>query len=216
MKKLLPAFSERILADSLDPRPLKYRKADLKDLKVIESATNLPAGYFHELDRPVNQRAFLACVAKLYSNAHREHLIVGLGERAGQTTRVSRLSHVVGDRQSVSVPTWMENDLLAHARNSIPAEVVMIHNHPRTFAENILDFDDGPHSSLSDRVMLFTYLTHPTFALKALADKGAIRCFVAKNGLVQEFRLPKIFSLFGLLTKLADSSPNAGNDIGLA
>jgi hypothetical protein len=65
MKKLLPAFSERILADSLDPRPLKYRKADLKDLQVIESATNLPAGNFHELDRPVIQRSFLARVGDL-------------------------------------------------------------------------------------------------------------------------------------------------------
>jgi hypothetical protein len=207
---IIQPMIEEAFTHALDSRPLVFWKRDYEELPRLRTISDNPQGEFYELAPPVSRNAFLGSAKKLYSAAHVEHLLIGLGSKRGSSTRIGRVAHVTGDARTVHIPPHLDEELMEHMRSAPNAEVVMVHNHPTPFIEGLFGYSLPPVASVQDRLLLYSYLARPAIAIRSLANRGTVRCYVIKNGLLREFRLPEFAPFVGLLLNLAEREGSPG------
>lgn len=179
-----------IVSSLFDPSPIRFRDADERGVGPVRRACVSRQLEMQRLRRPLNRNAFLCGCLDYTEREAIEHLIVGLGNRHGSTTRVSAVVHVVGSEHRVGVPLGLQRQLDQWLNAGWDHEIIVFHNHPPNDV-NVL-FDNQPLASSPDRAILLSYYARPLVALKAFLDGGRIRFYLGENGFVREFRVPDV------------------------
>jgi hypothetical protein len=189
------------LSSIFDPNPIAFRPPDEAGVRPVRAACRKPTGDCHKFGRPLNRNAFLCGCLDFTEREPIEHLIVGLGHKRASTSKIGSLIHAIGTEDSVSIPQFLGEAIREHLVTGFKAEVLIFHNHPPNLLNAI--FDNSPLPSAPDRRVLVSHLVQPLTAVKALLGGGRVRCYLAENGFVREFRTPELLSL---LEKIATST----------
>ncbi len=193
LSRLLRTFIEHTAPLALDPEPIHWKSADEKGVGPVRRACRATDRAAQRLRTPLNRNAFLCGCLDYTEHDAVEHLIVGLGYRHGSTTKVVSIAHVLGSKNSVPVPSWVLSAITEHLRTDARAEALVFHNHPRWWANDVLD--NAPIPSVQDRQALEAQLLKPEHVIRRLFGAGTLRFYLGENGFVREFRSPPIRSL---------------------
>lgn len=154
--------------------------------KAINLANGVTAARFNE--SPINRSSFLAACFEATYDEPIEHLIVGYGFKYRNTTKVSYLHHVIGDKGSVTPTVSISDKMRTHTTEVRRGEVLIFHNHPQWFL-NILT-DNLPLASSADRTIAAQLKFNSFQLLKSFFGTGDVKLYVGENGYVKEFVLP--------------------------
>ena len=190
---------EPIFLACIEGNPIDFRQVDEQQVgravAAIRRATN-PEGAL--LRHPITRKNLLCGCRDFTENAPEEHLIVGHGYRHGNTTRIERIFHEIGEQRRVVVPEYLNAEIRRHHSHRSDAEVVVFHNHPRTGDEppcfhalrSLLE--DLPIASNSDRRVLQEHVLSASGILRLVLGQGRTLFFLGESGFVKEFRLPPL------------------------
>lgn len=182
-----------LLSKTFDPQPITFRPNDDAGVGPVCNGCKKPDGTLHTFRTALNRNAFLSGCAECTHLAQVEHLIVGFGFRRGSTTVVDRMTHAIGTRESVTIPTHVASAIVSHVQQEYANEVLIFHSHPRN-PMNVV-FDNTPLASGPDRHALVSFHRDLTTLGKAVFGGGRVRFYIGENGFVQEFRTPDLLSL---------------------
>lgn len=200
---VLRELLDAALSSALDPEPVRFRRTDERGVRPIRNVCRTSSDAPHPLRRPLTRNAFLCGCLDLTQSEPIEHLIVGLGQRHGNTTLVDTLAHVTGSAASVSMPPWLSSAIAHRLAEAHRSEAVIVHNHPRHILNVLLD--NVPLASGTDRETLTHTYLNPALWLKAASGGGRVRFYIAENGYVREFRTPRLLPLLQQLARAETS-----------
>lgn len=193
LRRLVRTVIDHAAPLALDAEPIRWKSADEKGVRPVRRACRARSRVAHRLRTPLNRNAFLCGCLDYTEHEALEHLIVGLGYRHGSTTKVVSIAHVLGNKNSVAVPSWVLSAITDHLRTDARAEALLFHNHPKWWANDVLD--NAPLPSVQDRRALEAQLLKPEHLIRKLFGAGTLRFYLGENGFVREFRSPPIESL---------------------
>jgi hypothetical protein len=190
---------ELIFLACIEGNPIDFRQVDEQQvsraLAAIKRATN-PGGAM--LRHPITRKNLLCACRDFTENVPEEHLIVGQGYRHGNTTRIERIFHEIGQQRRVAVPEYLSAEIRRHHFHRSDAEVVVFHNHPRTGDEPPWFYalksllEDLPIASNADRRVLQEHVLSAAGILRLVLGEGRTLFFLGESGFVKEFRLPPL------------------------
>ena len=178
------------LSSLFDPDPVDFRAADEVGVLPVRRACTAVSGALQPLRPVLNRNAFLVGCLDLTEDARIEHLIIGFGTRHGSTTKVSALMHAIGNANSVAPTPAMQQAVQNHLRESFKGEVIVFHNHPKNWLNQI--FDNSPLASGQDRTVMLRHLLVPQMLLRFLLDGGRVLFYLGENGFVRRFHTPEL------------------------
>ena len=151
-------------------------------------------------DQPIVRNHFLYHCHKFTELESIEHLIVGYGFKDGNTTRIEQIQHVIGDKESVSIPPIVQVNLRFWCTKDIINEVVVFHNHPYNFLNWL--FDNRPIASDTDRETLWRQKLEPMNIIKSLIGGGRVLYYLGENHKVREIKIPSLKMILSLLNRV--------------
>jgi len=202
-----PTLIEAIILACLEPNPIDFRNVDDREVKrakaAIKRATTRPDAAFRD---GVTRNHFLCACGDFTEHLPEEHLIVGYGYRHGNTTRVEKVHHVVGQERRVGMPAYVRTEIRRHHFHSSDAEVIAFHNHPRTGTEPEWFYtlktllQDIPIASNDDRKVLQQHAFNAVGLLRQITRQGEVLFYLGESGYVKQFHFPP---LLPFLTQLS-------------
>jgi hypothetical protein len=207
MDALIPILRElldTLPAKLLEPNPIVFKRGNLKGVPPLQEFLRSGTPEIYSFRRSLARNDFLlGCLNWVYEQA-KEHLIVGFGYRHGPTTRIVAAQHIEGEVGQVSIPTQVLVKLSDFVLAQPRAELLLFHNHPANWLRTLIN--NAPLPSSADRKVLLDHrYRNPVMLLKELLGNGTLRCYLAENGKVQEFRAP---GLLQILEQLGIHLPN--------
>lgn len=201
IEKLLKPYIEAWVSSLFDPRAISFKAADERGVKLVRAACQKVPAVYYKFREHLNRNAFLCGCLDFTDQETTEHLIVGFGYKYGSTTKISAITHIIGERNSVSVPESLQQNIKKHLESEYRNEVLLFHNHPR----NVLNvmIDNLPLASNTDRDTWLRYFVQPLNALKAFMGGGRVRCYLGENGFVREFKTPNLLVVLNQLSQVS-------------
>jgi hypothetical protein len=185
---------ETAVTSSFEPQPVQFKAEHEHEVpRVRARLTRTRDGNLGRFRPPVNRNGFLLGCLDYTELKGEEHLIVGYGIRHGFTTKIESLHHVVGGRESVSIPATVAHTLWDHYGSHQKHEVILFHNHPETLLSQLLDH--LPLPSRADRMVLESRALQPIQLFRRLLGQGRVLFFRQQNGFVREFTLPSVLDV---------------------
>ncbi|MEJ1966045.1 MAG: hypothetical protein WDO56_32640 [Gammaproteobacteria bacterium] len=145
------------------------------------------------LTRELNRNAFLCGCLDFTEHERVEHLVVGLGRKAGSTTKVQNVLHAVGSTGAVALPESFKTAISQFVRSETRASVVMFHNHPPHPIRRLLD--NVPLASDADRRLMLAF---QLLSIR-LGRHDIFRFYIGENGFVREFHTPQFMGIWDAL-----------------
>lgn len=202
LKTLLNAVGRKLIdpgvASFFDPNPVRFLPQHEEGVRPLRQVLRLGKPGVQRLRNRLSRNQFLCGCLDFTENERVEHLIVGFGRKAGAGTWVESVWHERGEVSRVAVTSDAVAAILKQVTSSSSGEVLIFHNHPRHFLQDLLD--NIPIASSGDRcqVLALKYF-QPNVALKSLLGKGSILFFLGENGYVRKYAIPGVFQLLELL-----------------
>jgi hypothetical protein len=192
-RESLRSLLDTLISSAFDPNPIAFRETDERGTAPVRRACGKAPGVAHRLRAALNRNAFLCGSLDFTEHERIEHILLGFGQKFGQTTRVEQIAHVTGLPNEVRIPDSLQQAVVEHIHSDHRAEVLIFHNHPLNPA-NVL-VDNTPLASGTDRETLLGYYLYPLIAIKSAMGGGRVRCYLGENGFVREFRTPNLLKL---------------------
>lgn len=181
------------LSSQFDPQPVVFRAEDERGVALVRQACLSKNDSVQKLRSILNRNAFLVGCLDFTEGTEIEHLIVGFGTRYGRTTKISRLMHVIGGKNSVAPTVTMQTAVENHIRANMKGEVIVFHNHPMNWLNTV--FDNMPIASGQDRSVMLRQLVEPYMLFRALLGGGRVMFYLGENGFVRRFHTPELLDM---------------------
>ncbi len=188
VQEILNSFLNSIF----DPNPVNFTYQHEKDSRRMLKQFREAPDRVYEMKPILNRNAFLCGCLDFTQDSSIEHLIVGLGQKYQNTTKIQYIHFVPGVANSVSFSPSAQQVIEAHLKADFKNEILIFHNHPKNWLN--IAFDNLPIASSPDRnaLLQIAYLK-PLNAIKLLLKGGRIRFYLGENGFVREFLMPNVF-----------------------
>lgn len=185
------------ISQMVDPPPIRLSDRDFARGRAVVTACRRGANERLHLRTAIPRNAFLAACFELTDGESREHLLIGVGVRRGNSTFVTQVVRRLGDRGSVSFPPELQTEIANYVRSGHRNEVLVFHNHPSNPINAICD--NEPWASPQDRAVAMSHTFDPIALIKTMTDGGRTRFYVGENGYVREFIGPDVLALLNHL-----------------
>lgn len=190
-----------IFSSLFDPNPVWFKRIHEEGIKPIRRFLSSPLNQICHLKRRLCRNSFLYGCLDFLAEKQIEYLVVGYGIKHGKSTFITDVEYMTGNQSSVSPSVECLERAKRHISIDAMNEVIMVHNHPQNWINEI--FDNLPIPSFKDReTLLFQKILNPFVALRTFISQGTIRLFLIENDFVREFRTPNVLSTIGKISSL--------------
>ncbi len=186
---LVKELTKNLFLSACEPNPVSLPLSDEADLLRAKRAIKRASGItVAALRQPIKRSSFLGACLDLTDEEPIEHLVVGYGNKHGNTTKIASVHHVIGEDHSVMPTPEIIQTIWQHTQQSRSGEVVVFHNHPQTWLNTLLG--NLPIASSADRRFVEKLRYNPYQIAKLIFESGDVLFFLGENGCVKPFSLP--------------------------